>query len=138
MPPKLPGSLISPRPLLYLITSGETTAQTIPATEAFRNILKLIQAAVNARIDLVQIREKNLNARVLYDLSISAAAITKGSATKLLINDRVDIAAAAGADGVHLTTRSLHTAVIRQTFGDDLLIGVSTHSLEEARTAYES
>jgi len=94
-----------------------------------------VQAAVVARIDLVQIREKNLSASVLYQLASSAAGITKGSATKLLINDRSDIAAAAGADGVHLTTSSLPTAVVRQTFGDGFLIGVSTHSLDEARLA---
>jgi thiamine-phosphate pyrophosphorylase len=90
---------------------------------------------VVAGIDLVQIREKNLTASVLYQLSESAAHVTKGSATKLLINDRSDIAAASGADGVHLTTYSLPTEVIRRTFGDDFLIGVSTHSAREARTA---
>ena len=94
-----------------------------------------MHAAVVAQIDLVQIREKNLTASVLYQLASSAAGITKGSATKLLINDRSDIAAAAGADGVHLTTSSLPTAVVRQTFGDGFLIGVSTHSLEEVRLA---
>jgi len=124
-----------PRLLIYLITSGETTAQTTPAAEDFSSVLQLVQAAVVARIDLVQIREKNLSASVLYQLASSAAGITKGSATKLLINDRSDIAAAAGADGVHLTTSSLPTAVVRQTFGDGFLIGVSTHSLDEARLA---
>jgi thiamine-phosphate pyrophosphorylase len=94
-----------------------------------------VRAAVVARIDLVQIREKNLTGSVLYQLATSAAGITKGSATKLLINDRSDIAAAAGADGVHLTTSSLPTAVVRQSFGDGFLIGVSTHSIEEARRA---
>ena len=94
-----------------------------------------MQAAVAARIDLVQIREKNLSASVLYQLATSAAGITKGSATQLLINDRSDIAAAAGADGVHLTTSSLPTAVVRQTFGEEFLIGASTHSLDEAKLA---
>ena len=88
-----------------------------------------------ARIDLVQIREKNLSASVLYQLATTAAGITRESSTKLLINDRSDIAAAAGADGVHLATSSLPTAVVRQTFGDDFLIGVSTHSPEEAALA---
>ena len=92
-------------------------------------------AAVAAQIDLVQIREKNLTASVLYQLASSAAGITSETATKLLINDRSDIAAAAGADGVHLTTSSLPTTVVRQTFGDDFLIGVSTHSLGEAKLA---
>ncbi|MGH9874889.1 MAG: thiamine phosphate synthase [Pyrinomonadaceae bacterium] len=132
----MPFDLHSPqRPLIYLITSGETSNRTTPATEDFSSVLQLVQAAVVARIDLVQIREKNLSANVLYQLATRAAGITKGSATKLLINDRSDIAAAAGADGVHLTTSSLPTAVVRRAFGDGFLIGVSSHSLEEARLA---
>jgi thiamine-phosphate pyrophosphorylase len=98
----------------------------------------VVQAAVAAGIDLVQIREKNLNASVLYQLSANAAGLTKGSATKLLINDRSDIAAAVAADGVHLTTNSLPAEVVRRTFGDDFLIGVSTHSAPEASVARRS
>ena len=97
-----------------------------------------MEAAVAAKINLLQIREKNLTARVLYQLSMSAIAITSGSETKLLVNDRADIAAAAGADGVHLTTQSLAPHVIRRTFGAEFLIGVSTHSLEEAAAAGRS
>lgn len=61
--------------------------------------------------------------------------MTRGTQTRLLVNDRADIARAAGADGVHLTTRSLRTSIVRQTFGPDFLIGVSTHALAEARAA---
>ncbi|MFN2515214.1 MAG: thiamine phosphate synthase [Pyrinomonadaceae bacterium] len=123
------------RPLLYLITSGETTNQTTAATKDFASVLRLIEAAVASGVDLVQIREKNLSANVLYKLAGSAAKLTRGSATKLLINDRSDVAASAGADGVHLTTYSLPPDVIRRTFGDEFLIGASTHSLAEATTA---
>ena len=130
----MPLDLHSP-PLIYLITSGTPTERTTPAAEEFSGLLQLVQAAVGAQIDLVQVREKNLTTSVLYQLASSAAGITKGTPTKLLINDRSDVAAAAGADGVHLTTSSLPTAVVRQTFGDDFLIGVSTHSLEEANNA---
>jgi thiamine-phosphate pyrophosphorylase len=132
MPFNLQGS---PHPLIYLITSGQTTARTTPAAEEFSSVLQLVQAAVVARIDLVQLREKNLSASVLYQLATRAAALTKGSATRLLINDRSDIAAAAGADGVHLTVSSLPAGVVRESFGDGFLIGVSTHSLEEASRA---
>jgi thiamine-phosphate pyrophosphorylase len=121
--------------LIYLITSGQTTAHTTPATEDFWNILRLVRSAVAARVDLVQIREKNLIASVLYELATAAARITEGSATRLLINDRSDIAAASGAAGVHLTTLSLPTAVVRRAFGDEFVIGVSAHSLEEAIVA---
>lgn len=125
-------------PLLYLITSGETNPQTTPATEDFSNLLRLVEAAVAAKIDLIQIREKQLSANVLYQLSTSAARITSGSATKLLVNDRADIARSAGADGVHLTSLSLPPDIVRRTFGAKFLIGVSTHSLEEAASARRS
>ena len=66
---------------------------------------------------------------------VGIARLTRGSDTKLLVNDRADIAAAAGADGVHLTTSSLPAREIRETFGDNFLIGVSTHSALEAVAA---
>lgn len=76
-----------------------------------------------------------MNARVLHELVGRAAAITRASSTKLLVNDRFDIARAAGADGVHLTERSLPASIVRQACGEDFLIGVSTHSLETALKA---
>jgi len=90
---------------------------------------------VAAEISLVQIREKALPARVLYELAMRASAITRGSATRLVVNDRFDIARAAGVDGVHLTARSLPAHLVREICGQDFLIGVSTHSLDEAQSA---
>lgn len=108
---------------------------TTPLTDDFKRLLQLISAAVASGISLIQLREKNLTARVLYELVSRAVSLTEGSATRLLVNDRADIARAAGADGAHLTTSSLSAAIVRQTFGKDFLIGVSTHSLAEARAA---
>ena len=73
---------------------------------------------------------------MLYELTAQAAEITRTSSTRLLVNDRADIALAAGADGVHLTARSLPADVVRKICGLDFLIGVSTHSLAEARAAH--
>ena len=72
---------------------------------------------------------------MLYELTARAALLTRGTATRLVVNDRADVAARAGADGVHLTTRSLEAVIVRQSFGPDFLIGVSTHTLAEARAA---
>ncbi|MGI8898852.1 MAG: thiamine phosphate synthase [Pyrinomonadaceae bacterium] len=121
-----------------MITSGETTPQTTPGDRDFSRLLNLVAAAVAAHVNLLQLREKNLSTRVLYDLTRQAAEITRGSNTHLLINDRADVARSAGAAGVHLTAGSIETSVIRRTFGDDFLIGVSTHSLEEARAARDA
>lgn len=126
------------KPILYLITRGASSEATTPASPEFRQILEQVSAAVAAGLDLVQLREKRLTARVLFELSEQSAVLTRGSATRLLVNDRADIAVAAGADGVHLTTHSIDVATIRRTFGDNFLIGVSTHSLVEAEAAKEN
>ena len=123
------------RPLLYLITSGATSEQTTSSSSEYSEVLRLTEAAVAAGIDLVQIREKKLNTRVLFELASHAAELTRGTSTQLLINDRADVAAGAGADGVHLTTRSLPVAAVRKSFGAELLIGVSTHCATEAEAA---
>lgn len=122
-------------PILYLITSGATTRATTPSSEDFRATLRLIEAAVDAKVDLIQLREKNLTDRTLYELSVTASRLTRISGTRLLVNDRADVARAAGADGVHLTTRSLRPAQIRKMFGDEFLIGISTHSIQEVQRA---
>lgn len=97
-----------------------------------------MRRAVDAKLSFIQIREKQLPARVLYELTLHAARLTRRSATHLLVNDRTDVALAGGADGVQLTARSLEASVIRRRFPSELLIGVSTHSLEEARRAREA
>jgi thiamine-phosphate pyrophosphorylase len=124
-----------PVPIIYPITSGKTSPQTTPDDPQFSEILRLVRAAVDADVPLFQIREKSLHARVLFELVARAAEITRGSRTRLLVNDRSDIALSAGADGVHLTTQSLPVEVVRSICGAEFLIGVSTHSLEEALAA---
>ena len=124
-----------PKPILYLITRGATAETTTPASEEFRHIQLQISAAVAAGIQLIQIREKKLPARVLFELTSSGVALARASSTRILVNDRADVAASAGAHGVHLTMRSLMPALVRKTFGSNFLIGASTHSLDEAREA---
>ena len=123
------------KPILYLITRGASTEATTPGSVEFKQVIEQVSAAVAAGIDLIQLREKRLRARVLFELASRAAAITRGSSTRLLVNDRADIAAAAGADGVHLTTQSIDARTTRKTFGENFLIGASTHSFTEARSA---
>src|SRR5213593_887234 len=95
------------KPILYLITPGATLETTTPASKEFQKLLPQISVAVDAGIELIQLREKNLTARVLFELTERVVEITRGSSTRVLVNDRADVAAGAGADGVHLTTRSL-------------------------------
>lgn len=123
-------------PISYLITSGATDRATTHASADFARLLALVAAATAAGVTLVQLREKLLRPRVLFELTTRAARITRGSATRLVVNDRADIARAAGADGVQLTTQSLAAASVRRAFGPDLLIGVSTHTLATAQAAH--
>ncbi|MCA1555392.1 MAG: thiamine phosphate synthase [Acidobacteria bacterium] len=125
-------------PISYLITDGRTTRDTTSASTEFTRLFALVGACVLARVTLIQLREKSLRPRVLYELTRRTVELTRGSETRLLINDRADIALAAGADGVHLTTRSLDPLVVRRIAPRDFLIGVSTHSLAEALAARAS
>ncbi|CAN5533861.1 thiamine phosphate synthase [soil metagenome] len=129
-------SLLNDKTIIYLITNG--SADDSNFTETFPVILELIRTAVAEEISLIQIREKRLCGRLLCELTLDAAAITKGSKTKLLINDRADIALACGAHGVHLTTTSLPAAVIRASIPAGFIVGISTHTLAEAVDAERS
>ena len=120
------------KPVIYLITKGEATAQNF--SEKKKDILEIVSAAAESGIGLIQIREKNLPAKLLFELASESVRITSNSNTRILINDRADIAAACGARGVHLRSDSISAKVVRGAF-PDLLIGVSVHSYEKAAEA---
>lgn len=87
-----------------------------------------------AGVDAVQIREKDLGDRALWDITRSARAVLP-TTTRLLVNGRADVALAAGADGVHLPSNGVPAAALRRRFGPGLLLGVSTHRVEEVERA---
>ncbi len=76
----------------------------------------------------LQLREKDLDARAVYDLACRLREITTRFGAPLLINERADIAIASGADGVHLPFESIGAGAARKLLGADRLIGISTHS----------
>lgn len=121
------------KPIIYLITEGKATAENFDKQK--KQILEIIEVAAETKISLVQIREKQLSARLVFELTLEAAKILKKSCAKLLVNDRADIALAANADGVHLTENSLSAKIIHRAFPKNFIIGVSTHSLAAAKTA---
>lgn len=121
------------KPSIYLITNGDADSGNF--TLKTREILETVRAAAESGISMIQIREKSLSARLLFDLTEAAFEITRETDTKLLVNGRADIALAAGADGVHLPADGLPADVVRRSFPSDFLIGVSTHSVKEALTA---
>lgn len=105
--------------------------------EAWQTQLNLIQLAVQSGCQLIQIREKDLAPRQLIKFASAAIALARPHGAKVLINDRLDVALAVGADGVHLRVNSLPVMEVRRVVAGlpNFLIGVSTHSLTEARTA---
>lgn len=84
---------------------------------------------------LVQLREKLMTPREFYAEAEAAVRVARESGVRLIINDRADIALAAGADGVHLGQDDLDPAAARRLLGDDAIIGFSTHSVEQAALA---
>ncbi len=98
----------------------------------------IIIQAVEGGVGTVQLREKDLNTKDLYNLAKDVREITKKKDVNLIINDRVDIAIAVDADGVHLGWRSLGIDIVRRMVGQDKLIGFSAHSLKDAERAEES
>src|SRR5882672_8064801 len=115
-------------PITCLITSGNTDATTTPRSREFGRIVSLVEAAALAGITIVQLREKQLSTRTLFELTKSCVRAIGRRPTRLLVNDRADVALGASAHGVHLTTRSIPTGDVRTAFGEEFIIGVSTHS----------
>lgn len=115
---------------LYLITDGS-------AKRDLPGFLEKIDEALAGGARLIQLREKDLSAKDLLVLAkvIKAKAETYGA--RLFINERADIALVAGADGVHITGTGYAPFEARKILGVKALIGVSTHSIVEARRAEE-
>jgi thiamine-phosphate pyrophosphorylase len=110
-----------------------------PAAQEYRLLEKIAECA-EAAVDLIQLREKDLNTRQLEKLACAAVrAIPAGSATRLLINSRTDVALASGAHGVHLPAGGLAASEVRSILvraGNTApLVGVSVHIPAEAAEA---
>lgn len=110
-----------------------------PALRPWRLLHRAIRRAATAGARWIQIREKDLDGGSLADLVRMAVAATHETGTRVLVNDRLDVALAANAAGVHLGENSLPLEAVsgwRRASGRlDFLIGVSCHSLEAARAA---
>lgn len=126
------------RPILCYVTDRRSLPVPADATREAA-LARRIRDAAAAGVDWVQIREKDLDGGPLSNLAFAAIAAIRGSATKTLVNDRLDIALTAGASGVHLGENSLPIAGVarakRQFAAAEFLIGVSCHSPEAARRA---
>jgi thiamine-phosphate pyrophosphorylase len=123
------------KPLLCYVTDRHALAE--PSTLA-----EHVALAIAAGIDWIQIREKDLPARELVTLTCAAVKVAASGThtrTQIIVNDRLDVALASGADGVHLGESSLPVAAVhawrRETRAQRFMIGASCHSIDAARAA---
>jgi thiamine-phosphate pyrophosphorylase len=114
---------------LYLITGR---AETLG-----RNLDFLVEEALHGGVRAVQLRDKGLSSKELYETAYELRRLTSRYGAKLLINDRVDVALAVDADGVHIGAQSLPIYKVRKLLGESRLIGVSCHNQVQAITAQE-
>ena len=112
---------------LYFVTDRKQTAD--------RPLTDVVHAALDGGVRAVQLREKDLEGRELHALAEQLRALTLRYRARLLINDRLDVALAVEADGIHLGHNSFAVEDARRLLGAGKLIGVSTHSQREITEA---
>ena len=132
------------RKILCYVTDRKALGP-VAGADAADVLLERIEQAIRAGVDWIQLREKDLEGRTLFDLAARAVALcdaaapTAGKKPCILINDRLDVAWAAHAGGVHLGENSLPPGEVtrwrKQAGRPDFLVGVSCHSLEAATRA---
>ncbi|MGQ3684713.1 MAG: thiamine phosphate synthase [Candidatus Loosdrechtia sp.] len=103
-----------------------------------RPFFTTVELALKGGVKTVQLREKGLTTAELYALAGELRRMTLDFKANLIINDRVDIALAVNADGIHLGWQSLPCKIVRGLFDSEKLIGVSAHSLHDALVAQEN
>ena len=110
--------------LLYAVTDR---AWTGPMT-----LLQQAEAALQGGVTCVQLREKHLEDDAFLAEAREMAALCRRYRVPFIVNDRVDIALACGADGVHVGQEDMEVSAVRRMAGDKLMVGVSAHTVEEA------
>lgn len=100
-----------------------------------RNLISIIREAVDAGVTLVQLRGKNLEIRAFLNLAVQASEFLKSRNIPLIINDRIDVALACEADGVHLGQEDLPLPIARKIMRKERLIGISVNTIKEAEEA---
>ena len=108
---------------LYLVTDRHQTVG--------RPLLAVLRDAVAVGVPAIQVRERDLQTRDLLNLSTDLMQITRGTGTKIFINDRLDLVMGLQADGVHLRSSSLAVSTARRVLGARPLVGVSVHAVVE-------
>ena len=112
---------------LYLVTDRDVLRG--------RDLIKCIEESILGGVTLVQLREKNVTSREFYEIAIKVKEVTSRYNIPLIINDRLDIALAIDADGLHIGQKDLPGSVARKILGKDKILGVSAATLQESLKA---
>src|SRR5207248_9258098 len=94
-----------------------------------------VKQLIEGGATLIQLREKRTSPREFFQDAREALSIARSAGVKLIINDRVDVALALGADGVHLGQTDMPVEAARRLLGERVIVGISTHNLEQAKLA---
>ena len=97
-----------------------------------RSNIEIVKSAVDGGTTVVQLREKDCSTRVFIEQALTIKDFLKGLGVPLIINDRVDVAQAVEADGVHLGQTDMPLEVAKKILGDSMIIGISAESLQDA------
>jgi thiamine-phosphate pyrophosphorylase len=100
-----------------------------------RSTREVVAAAIAGGVDVVQLREKDRSARERYRLGRKLRELTREAGVTFVVNDRVDLASAVGADGVHLGDEDLPLPVARELLGEDAILGRSVSFVDDAVAA---
>ena len=112
---------------LYLVTDRDVLKG--------RDLCEAIEASIKGGVTLVQLREKDISSLDFYNLAVAVKKITDKYNVPLIINDRIDVALAVDAAGVHVGQSDIPAKVARRIIGDDKILGISAATLEEAKLA---
>lgn len=121
--------------MLHLVTDRKRLVPDGDEQARADAVLAQARHAVEAGVDVIQIRELDLPGRSLAELTRAVAAVTRGSRTRVLVNDRLDVALVAGADGVHLKGASVTASAARRIVPPTFIVGRSVRDPNEAREA---
>ncbi|SDA47290.1 thiamine-phosphate pyrophosphorylase [Butyrivibrio sp. INlla18] len=114
---------------LYLVTDSTGLTEAL--------FLEKIEAALKGGVTMVQIREKDKSTREYMELGQKVHEVTKKYDVPLMVDDRIDVAMAIGAEGVHLGQSDMPVDIARKIVGDKMIIGATTKTVDQAREAYE-
>lgn len=112
---------------VYLVTDPDMPGE--------RGVVRTCLEAMEAGVRMVQLRDKRASTRSLLETAEKLLEVTRPASALLVVNDRVDVAMACGADGVHLGQDDMPAAMARRLMGPDSIVGVSVRTPEEAGTA---